>query len=70
MRIRVTTRADLYEKRKQEHIDRGYRVEEEQKMPVNGYRSFVAVRALRASNSLNDRVAAALNANHAAPRDW
>jgi len=28
MRIRVTTRADLYEKRKQEHIERGYRIED------------------------------------------
>ena len=29
MRIRVTTRADLYEKREQEHIERGYRIEDE-----------------------------------------
>ena len=29
MRIRVTTRANLYEKRKQEHIERGYRMEDE-----------------------------------------
>jgi len=28
MRIRVTTRADLFEKRKQEHIERGYRIED------------------------------------------
>jgi len=29
MRIRVITRAELFEKRKQEHIERGYRVEDE-----------------------------------------
>ena len=28
MRIRVTTRANLFEKRKQQHIERGYRVED------------------------------------------
>ena len=37
MRIRVTTRADLYEKRKQEHIERGYRIAEEWPIPVNGF---------------------------------
>ena len=41
MRIRVTTRAELYEKRKQEHIERGYRIEEERAIPVNGF--FVAI---------------------------
>lgn len=44
MKIRVTTRADLFEKRKQEHIDRGYRIEEERPIPVNGFSSFIAVR--------------------------
>jgi hypothetical protein len=29
MRIRVTTRADLFEKRKQQHIERGYQIEDE-----------------------------------------
>ena len=37
MRIRVTTRANLFEKRKQEHIDRGYRIEDERPIPVNGF---------------------------------
>ena len=37
MRIRVTTRADLFEKRKQEHIERGDRVEDERPIPVNGF---------------------------------
>ena len=40
MRIRVTTRTDLYEKRKQEHIERGYRIEDERPIPVNGLCSF------------------------------
>jgi hypothetical protein len=40
MRIRVTTRADLYEQRKREHIDRGYRIEDERPSPVNGFSSF------------------------------
>jgi hypothetical protein len=36
MRIRVTTRADSYEKRKQEHIEHGNRIEDERPIPVNG----------------------------------
>jgi len=70
MRIRVTTRANLYEKRKQEHIERGYRIEDERPIPVNGFCSFVAVRELPASDTLADLVAAALNGNHAAHGDW
>jgi hypothetical protein len=70
MRIRVTTRANLYEKRKQEHIERGYRIEDERPIPVNGFCSFVAVRELPASDSLADLVAAALNGNHGAHGDW
>ena len=35
MRIRVTTRADLFEERKRQHIERGYRVEEERSTPIN-----------------------------------
>ena len=46
MRIRVTTRANLFEKRKQEHIERGYRIEGERPNPVNGLCSFIAVREL------------------------
>ena len=44
MRIRVTTRADLFERRKQQHIERGYRIEDERPIPVNGFCSFIAVR--------------------------
>jgi hypothetical protein len=64
MRIRVTTRAHLYEKRKQEHIGRGYRVEDERPIPVNGFCSFVAVRELSVSDGLGDLVAAGVKPNH------
>jgi hypothetical protein len=70
MRIRVTTRADLFEKRKQEHIECGYRVEDERPIPVNGFCSFVAVRELSVSDRLGDLVAEALNGNHNPRGDW
>ena len=44
MRIRVFTRANLYDQRKQEHVERGYRIEDGRPIPVNGLCSFVAVR--------------------------
>jgi hypothetical protein len=46
MRIRVTTRADLFEKRKKQHTERGYRIEDERPIPVNGMCSFIAVREI------------------------
>ena len=64
MRIRVTTRADLFEKRKQEHMERGYRIEDGRPIPVNGFCSFIAVRELSISDELSDLVAEALNGNH------
>jgi hypothetical protein len=70
MRIRVTTRADLYERRNQEHIERGYRIEDERPIPVNGFCSFIAVRELSVSDRLGDLVAEALNENHARRGDW
>jgi hypothetical protein len=70
MRIRVTTRANLYEKRKQEHIERGYGIEEERPIPVNGFCSFVAVRELPVSDGLAGLVAEALNGKHADRGDW
>ena len=70
MRIRVTTRANLYEKRKQEHIERGYRIEDERPIPVNGFCSFVAVRELPVSDTLADLVAQAVNGNHRGRGDW
>jgi hypothetical protein len=70
MRIRVTTRANLYEKRKQEHTERGYRIEDERPIPVNGLCSFVAVRELPGSDGLSELVAQALNGSHGARGDW
>jgi len=70
MRIRVTTKANLYEKRKQEHTERGYRIEDERPIPVNGFCSFIAVRELSASDRLDDLVAVAINGNHGTREDW
>ena len=61
MRIRVTTRADLYEKRKQQHFERGYRIEDERPIPVNGLCSFIAVRDLPASDQVSELVTLALD---------
>ena len=70
MRIRVTTRAELYEKRKQEHIARGYRIEEERAVPVNGFCSFMVVRELSAATELSDLVAQALCGHYKEPDDF
>lgn len=43
-KIRITTRADQFEQRKQEHVQAGYRIEDEQPSPMNGFCSFTAVR--------------------------
>jgi len=43
-RILVTTKATTFEERKKQHILAGYRIENEQPMPVNGLCSFVAVK--------------------------
>ena len=70
MRIRVTTRAELYEKRKQELIERGYRIAEERSVAVNGYCSFVAESETPISDTLAELVAEALNGNHGVRGDW
>ena len=70
MRIRVTTRASLYEKRKREHVERGYRIEDERPIPVNGFCSFIAVREPSVSDRLSDLVAEAINGNHGTREDW
>jgi hypothetical protein len=64
MRIRVTTRATLFEERKRQHIERGYRIEDERPIPVNGLCSFVAVREMPASDPVGELVAQALNGQH------
>jgi len=61
MRIRVSSRADLFEKRKQQHIERGYRIEDERPIPVNGLCSFVEVTELPDSDGVGALVAEALN---------
>ena len=61
MRIRVTTRANLFEQRKQQHIERGYRIEDERPIPVNGLCSFIAVSEINASDGVGDLGAEALN---------
>lgn len=64
MRIRVTTKADLFEKRKHQHIGRGYRIEEERPIPVNGFSSFIAVSEVPGSDGIGDLVAEALNGHY------
>ena len=44
LRIRVSTRAATFQERKEQHIERGYRIEDERHIPVNGLCSFVAVK--------------------------
>jgi len=61
MRIRVTTKPNLFEQRKQQHIERGYRVEDERPIPVNGFCSFVAVSDRSNSDETGDLVTQALN---------
>jgi len=70
MKIRVTARADLYEKRKQQHLERGYRIEDERPIPVNGFCSFVAVRELPASDGLTELAAQALNGSQGTHDDY
>ncbi|MGA7796074.1 MAG: hypothetical protein WCA19_23830 [Candidatus Acidiferrales bacterium] len=60
MRVRVTTRADLFEERKQQHIGRGYRIEDKRPIPVNGLCTFIAVSEISASEGLTGLVAQAL----------
>ncbi|HXJ88919.1 MAG TPA: hypothetical protein VMS18_19030 [Candidatus Binatia bacterium] len=70
MRIRVSTRADLFEERKREHIQRGYRIEDEQPMPVNGLCSFIAVEESAERDLVAEVVAQALKGNHRFRGDW
>ena len=70
MRIRVTTKADLFERRKQQHIERGYQIEDERPIPVNGLCSFIAVREPPLADGLGQLVDEALNGNPAVPGEW
>jgi hypothetical protein len=69
MRIRVTTRADLFEKRKQQHIERGYRIEDERPIPVNGLCSFIDVSEIPGSDPVGELVAQALNRHNGSYSD-
>jgi hypothetical protein len=60
-RIRVLTRAKSFEQRKQQCSSRGYRIEGEQPVPVNGLCSFVAVRDSEVADAVDEFVAQALN---------
>jgi hypothetical protein len=42
-KIRITTRTNQFERRKQEHVQAGYLIEDEQPFPINGFCSFTAV---------------------------
>ena len=70
VRIGVTMRADLYEKRKQEHTERRYRIEDERPIPVNGFCSFIAVRESTDSDALTECVTQAPNENHGVRENW
>lgn len=70
MRIRVTTRAKLFEERKRQHIERGYRIEDERRVPVNGWCSFIAVQDLPREDRLDELTAGAIHGNHNGRGDW
>jgi hypothetical protein len=42
--VRVSTKAELFERRKQEYLQSGYLIESEQAIPINGLCSFVVIR--------------------------
>lgn len=52
-KIRITTRATQFERRKQEHLQAGYQIEDEQPFPMNGLCSFTAVRIVAEEDSLS-----------------
>jgi hypothetical protein len=68
VRILVTTRADLFEERKRQHLDRSYRIEDERPIPINGLCSFVAV-SMTGSDALGELVEQALNGKRSSYRD-
>ena len=70
MRIRVTTRADLFEKQKQQHLERGFHIEDERPIPVNGLCSFIAVREMPDADPINGLVAQALGGRNSSRRKY
>ncbi|MGA8342791.1 MAG: hypothetical protein WB781_12720 [Candidatus Sulfotelmatobacter sp.] len=51
----------MFEKRKQQHIERGYRIEDERPIPVNGLCSFIALSEIPDSDGIGELVTQALN---------
>ena len=70
MRIRVSARATLYDQRKQEHVERGYQIEDERPTPVNGLCSFIAVSETSDSDPVSELVAQALNGHNGSHSDF
>lgn len=70
MRIRVTTKANLFEERKRQHVELGYRIEDEQPIPVNGFCWFVAVEERAGKDTLTESIAQALKTNHGFRGEW
>ena len=70
MRIHVTTRADLFEERKRQHVERGYLIEGEQPIPVNGLCSCVAVEESGNQGTLAECVAEALKGSGGFREEW
>lgn len=42
--VRVSTKAELFDRRKQEYLQAGYLIENEQPIPINALCSFVVIR--------------------------
>lgn len=70
MRIRVTTKASLFEERKRQHIECGYRIEDEQPVPINGFCSFVVVDKFSERDALAECVAQALRRDPRFGHGW
>jgi len=69
MRILVTTRADLFEERKRQHLERGWRIEDERPIPINGLCSFVAVRDMPVFRRIGGTGRAGVNGKRASYGD-
>ncbi len=52
-RILVSTKAAEFEKRKEEHLRAGYKIEDETPIPINGFCRFTAVRHIAGAEDQN-----------------
>ena len=57
LRIRVSTNAATFQKRKEQHIQCQYRIEDQRPMPVNGLSPSVAMEVIRRPIPLNGSAA-------------